>query len=441
MLQLLSRFAFEPSDAAEVRSEKLAIFIVAGACTVAGSGWALMYYLVFGAGLTAALPLSFTIVVGSALVVSHLTRDHRYATYAQIICILYITALIQWSIGGILASGFVLIWAFLGPMIALMVRSLREAAFWFALYVLNIAITVIFDRQFSLHAQPVSGAVMLMFFAMNIGVFSLIVFIFARYFVNSALVERAKANTLLLNILPRTVAHELKETGETHPRSFESASVLFTDFQGFTRLAATMTPEALISQLDGCFRQMDEVVSRLGLEKIKTIGDAYMCAGGLPEMNHTHAVDCVLAALQMQACMKKMRVEMEARGLPFWHMRIGVHTGPLVAGVVGATKFAYDLWGDTVNTASRMESSGEAGRVNVSQATHERIRFLFDCEHRGKVEAKGKGSVEMHFVRGLKSRFAEEGNVTVPNAHFWEVHARLKTGARLVPRETPAIPA
>ncbi len=230
--------------------------------------------------------------------------------------------------------------------------------------------------------------------------------------------EREKSEKLLLNILPQNVATELKVTGAVVPQHFESASVMFTDFVGFTKISEKMSAADLIKELDGCFSQFDEVIKHNNLEKLKTIGDAYMCAGGIPVANGTHAVDTCLAALEFRAFMLQMQEIKASLGLPFWQLRIGINTGPVTAGVVGTNKFAYDIWGDTVNTASRMESSGEPGHVNISQATYARVKEFFDCEYRGMVEAKGKGEVEMYFLLRIKPEFSADAEGRIPNAKF-----------------------
>lgn len=212
--------------------------------------------------------------------------------------------------------------------------------------------------------------------------------------------ERRRSDALLLNVLPEPVARELKVYERVEPREYEQATVLFTDFVGFTRIAAGFTPQQLVSELDFCFRRFDEIARRHGLEKIKTIGDAYMAVGGVPAPNSTHAHDCVRAALEVAAFIAGTRAARTGTGLPYWDVRVGVHTGELVAGVIGREKFSYDVWGDTVNTASRMESAGAPGRVNVSRATYELLKEDFVFEYRGRIEAKGKGEVEMFFVDG-----------------------------------------
>lgn len=208
--------------------------------------------------------------------------------------------------------------------------------------------------------------------------------------------ERRKSDGLLLNILPQEIADELKASGQATPRLYESATVLFSDFVNFTKLSATLTPEQLIDELNECFLAFDEICERHGLEKIKTIGDAYMCAGGLPVPNDTHPADAVRAALEMARWLNERKHERPDAHLT--EMRIGIHTGPVMAGVIGKNKFAYDIWGDAVNLAARLEEHGEPGRVNISGATAEAVKHLYPATHRGQKEVHNKGMVDMYFV-------------------------------------------
>jgi class 3 adenylate cyclase len=210
--------------------------------------------------------------------------------------------------------------------------------------------------------------------------------------------EKKKTDDLLLNILPHETADELKRWGISPARSYESVTVMFTDFKGFTRISEQLAPQRLVSELDLCFRAFDDIIERHQIEKIKTIGDSYLCVSGLPKANPTHARDVVTAALEMQKYLNVLKQEKQKHNEPYFEMRIGIHTGPVVAGIVGVKKFAYDLWGDTVNTASRMESCCEVGKVNVSGATWELIKGRFHCIHRGKIAAKNKGEIDMYFV-------------------------------------------
>jgi class 3 adenylate cyclase/uncharacterized protein HemY len=215
--------------------------------------------------------------------------------------------------------------------------------------------------------------------------------------------ERERADNLLKNILPEKTAEELKLHNRVQPVRYESVTVMFTDFKGFTLIAEKATPEALIEDLDECFRLFDAVVEKYGLEKIKTLGDAYMCAGGLPTPNDTHPVDMVSAALEMLERLSELQQRRMEKGKPVFEMRVGIHTGPVVAGVVGSHKFAYDIWGDTVNIAARLEQGGEPGRINISETTYQQVKHRFDCAFRGKLAAKNKGEIEMYFVTGRRS--------------------------------------
>lgn len=210
--------------------------------------------------------------------------------------------------------------------------------------------------------------------------------------------EKKRSDELLLNILPEETAEELKATGTAKAKSFDAVTVMFTDFKNFTQASEKLSAEDLVKEINYCYSEFDRIITNYGIEKIKTIGDAYMCAGGLPVANTTHPVDVVKAGLEMQQFIAKNKKEREEKGLPFFELRLGIHTGPVVAGIVGIKKFAYDIWGDTVNTASRMESSGEIGRVNISGATFELVKDKFTCTHRGKVQAKNKGEIDMYFV-------------------------------------------
>ncbi|MEO8069082.1 MAG: two-component regulator propeller domain-containing protein [Flavobacteriales bacterium] len=230
--------------------------------------------------------------------------------------------------------------------------------------------------------------------------------------------QKVRIEDLLLNILPKEISEELKENGKATARRHNAVTVMFTDMKGFTRVAESMSPEELVNELDDCFIQFDAIIDKYGIEKIKTIGDSYMCAGGVPTHDPHHAHKVVLAGLEIRELMRVWAEERTAVGKQPWVLRIGLHTGPVVAGVVGKRKFAYDIWGDTVNTASRMESSGLPGEVNISGATYELVKDVVECEHRGKVEAKNKGTIDMYFVKRIKDQYSADSRGTLPNRAY-----------------------
>lgn len=213
--------------------------------------------------------------------------------------------------------------------------------------------------------------------------------------------ERNRSDKLLLNILPEETAYELKHVGKVKSKKFNSVSVLFADIVGFTKISEALTPEDLVKKVDNYFSKFDQLMEKYSLEKIKTMGDCYMCAGGLPFPSRDHATNIILAAFEMINYMAEMR--MKDKELRNFHLRIGVNSGPVVAGVVGSKKFSYDIWGDTVNIASRMESSSEVDRINISANTYELIKADFDCEYRGEIEVKNKGTMRMFYVKQIKN--------------------------------------
>lgn len=206
------------------------------------------------------------------------------------------------------------------------------------------------------------------------------------------------SDELLLNILPEEVAEELKQKGKTEAKMFDEVTVMFTDFKNFTQISEKLSPSELVEEIDTCFKAFDNIITKYNIEKIKTIGDSYMCVGGLPSTNQSHAADVVNAAIEIQQFIKTHITERIEQGKEPFEIRIGIHTGPVIAGIVGVKKFAYDIWGDTVNIASRMESSGEVRKINISGTTYELVKDQFNCSYRGKIKAKNKGEIDMYFV-------------------------------------------
>jgi class 3 adenylate cyclase len=217
------------------------------------------------------------------------------------------------------------------------------------------------------------------------------------------------------------VAEELKRSGKVEPRFHEAATILFADFRKFTLLTETLDPARLLSQLDQNFGRFDEIAVDNRLETIKTIGDAYLCAGGLPVPNRTHPIDACLAALQMQAYIGGANRQREKLHLAPWELRIGINSGSAIAGIVGHRRFTYDIWGNAVNVAQRLEEACEPGRVNISASTFHHVSRLFEAEARGSVGVKHIGAIDMYFVNRIRPEFSADPEGCAPNAEFWRV--------------------
>ena len=248
---------------------------------------------------------------------------------------------------------------------------------------------------------------------------------------------KLKSDELLLNILPAAIAEELKQRGRVIPRHHDAVTILFADFKGFTRLAEVMEPAALIQLLDEYFTGFDELAVAFGMEKLKAIGDSYMCVGGLPETNRTHPIDACLMGLAMQALVEQMKRQRDKFRLPSLELRVGVHTGPVMSGIVGKHKFTYDVWGDAVNIASRLETNGTPGRVNISESTHHHVKALFATQARGVVETKDKGQLAMFFVDRIRPEFSADAEGRVPDERF----QTLRSGVAAASMQWPTTPA
>jgi class 3 adenylate cyclase len=236
--------------------------------------------------------------------------------------------------------------------------------------------------------------------------------------------EKAKSEELLRNILPWEVARSLQKKGAYKPKKFKEVTILFADFVEFSKISSAYEDaEALLDVLSYYFEAFDEIASTRFIEKIKTIGDCYMCAGGLPRTNRSHPFDIVLAALQMQKFVKQKALDDERVGSKVWQLRIGIHTGSVIAGVIGKWKFAYDIWGGDVNIASRLETSGEAGAINISESTYQIVKDYFKCTFRGKVLAKNIGEINMYFIERILPEYSEDEEGFTPNTAFRKIVA------------------
>lgn len=357
-----------------------------------------MYTLIFGWGATAALPLAFVIIVGCALILSQFTKNHWITVHTQVFCIIYITTGIQWSIGGLADSGFVIAWALCGPLVALFFYPVNIAIGWFAAYLITMLVTIIHCTSLS-EIQVVEIEIRRIFLIMNVAASSVVVFLFSIYFLTKATAARKRVRELLLNVLPEEIVPRLENHESPIADGFNSASVMFVDMVGSTPLFAEMSANDVVEWINEVFTNFDRCVQKHGGEKIRTIGDNYMVAFGVPRPRADHAQACTALALDMLQSLSRIKPRNGKR----MSFRLGIHSGPLIAGVIGEHKFQYDLWGDTVNLASRMESTGVVGRVQVSHQTKILIENAFLCESRGHIPIKGKGKMETWLVAAPKS--------------------------------------
>ncbi len=396
--RFLSGIGSRPEDDEELKLQKSLLVLCAIPFILAGAAWGAMYVSSgeVNAGL---IPLSYSAFSLASLVYFGISKKFLVFRFSQLVLILLLPFALMLSLGGYINGSAVIIWSLISPLGAMLFYRQHSAPRWLMAY-LVLVVAALLLQPWLRQENSLSPLQIGIFFVINLGAVGAIIFLMVFYFVSMKNRFQQKSEALLLNILPRSIAEELKQKGNAEARQFEEVSVLFTDFKDFTSIAEKMSPVVLVAEIDHLFRNFDRIMDKHGLEKIKTIGDAYMCAGGLPVPNATHAQDTVAAGLDILAFMQAYAKQRVASGLLPFEIRIGIHTGTVVAGIVGEKKFAYDIWGDAVNTAARMESSGEAGKVNISGATYERVKDLYHCRYRGRIEAKHKGEIDMYFVEG-----------------------------------------
>jgi len=402
----LERACTLPDDTVDERRRKVTLFLLAAICVLASIVWGTLYYAILGPRLAVPLTFGFTVVVGSAPVVFLFLRRFDLLLYPFFLMILWNPIAMQWSLGGFAASGVLMTWSILAPSCALMFQDTRKAMWWFAAYLVLLAISLVLDGQFQAWAVPTSQTTSMLFFAMNLIGPSVAIFVSMMYYANAFQKAHERSEALLLNILPAPIAERLKEREETIADAFPEVTILFADIVDFTPLSARTSPQDLVQLLNRVFSAFDRLTERYGLEKIKTIGDAYMVAGGLPEPRADHVDAVAEMALDMREEIHRLSAELEE---PL-AIRIGIDTGPVVAGVIGERKFAYDLWGDSVNTASRMESHGVRDQIQLSERAYVRLKDKYHCEERGVVSIKGKGEMRTYTLLGRRSAVAHASN-------------------------------
>jgi adenylate cyclase len=397
----LERIGEDPSDSIELRAHKRVLVVVSFVVALLALGWGAVY-LAFDEPLAAAIPWTYTAAVSVSLVFFAITRRYVWFRFTQLLLILLLPFLLQLALGGFVNASAVIIWSLLAPLGALAMVGRRQAITWFLAYATLVLAAFLLQPSLEITSNlPVSviGA----FFLANIVAATGVSFFALNYFVGQkdealALLdqERGKSDRLLLNVLPREIAEQLKERDQIIATKHPEVTVLFADVVGFTNISEHMQPDQVVVMLNDVFSYFDSLADRYGVEKIRTMGDAYMVASGVPAPRSDHAQ--VLAHLALD--MFRYEPSPSTHSPVPLEFRVGISSGPAVAGVIGRAKFQYDVWGVTVNTASRMEAHGVPGRIQMSAATHDRLNGQFVCEPRGLIDIKGMGSMETWFLVG-----------------------------------------
>jgi adenylate cyclase len=393
MVARIAQIGADPEDEDDIRLRKSLLVILALLFMLAGVAWGLMY---FWLGETTAGMIPFTYGIFSLLSVIYfgLTGRYHFFRFSQLILILLLPFFLMVALGGFVSGSAVIVWSFICPMGAMMFDKRRRAPRWFVAWVALVVLSG-FLQPYVGASNMLSLTSITFFFVVNLLGVGLLIFLMVYYFVGQKNVFQERSENLLLNILPKEIVSILKDEPRTIAEHFEGASILFADVVDFTPMSAEMTPTELVELLNEVFSHFDTLTEKYGLEKIKTIGDCYMVASGVPRPRADHAQVLTNMALEMQDYVSNHAVC--GHRLAF---RIGINSGPVVAGVIGRKKFIYDLWGDAVNTASRMESHGSRGRIQITRATYDLIKDDFICEPQGTVNIKGKGMMNVWFVTG-----------------------------------------
>jgi class 3 adenylate cyclase len=394
-----------PGDSEDERLRKSTLTLAALTIIPLASAW-VGVYLALDLYVSAAIPFAYQIFAVASLIHFLITKRYRFFRFTQLLLMLLLPFFLQWSLGGFVASSAVMLWALISPFGALMFVGTRQAIPWFIAYIALTVLSVWIDPL--LHGDRIPAGLALAFFGMNVGAVSFTAYFLLQYFVRQReramntldiahrelTAEQALSERLLLNILPAPIATRLKNDERLIADAFDDVTVLFADIVNFSVFAATTPPEQVVAMLNEIFSDFDDLADKRGLEKIKTIGDAYMVVGGVPVPRPDHA-----AAVADMAIAMLDAVGRRSAGPHPLSIRIGINSGSVVAGVIGTTKFSYDLWGDTVNTASRMESHGIVGKIQVTAETYSRLKDEFEFDIRENVSVKGKGVMTTYLLR------------------------------------------
>jgi adenylate cyclase len=386
-------------DAQDIRLQKSLLVYGSIMFIPVGAIWGIIY-IWFHKSLAGMIPLSYAIISFTSVMHFALTHRYRFFRASQLVLILFLPFLLMISLGGFIESSAVILWSFICPLGALLFAEYQQSPRWLFAYLALLFLSG-FLQPYVGSANHLPQSLVIIFFVLNIGTVSAIVFVLLHYFVGQKerayhllRLEQDRSENLLLNVLPREIAARLKSGERIIADHHPSVSIMFADLVGFTPLTNQLSPTAMVELLNEIYSHFDSLIEKHGLEKIRTIGDNYMIASGLPRPRADHAQVIARLALEMNAYIARL-APVGNRRLAF---RLGINSGPVIAGVIGHKKFAYDVWGDTVNIASRMESQGVPGKIQITQATYELIKKDFICEPHGSINVKGKGPMQTWFL-------------------------------------------
>ncbi len=399
----LAGLGAEPTDSEDERLQKATLTLAAILMATMAVAWVATYWSL-GLWRSGAIPFAYQLATAGGLAVFSRTRRFSRFCMAQLAMMLALPFLLQTSLGGFRPSSAVVLWAFTAPLGALLFQGVRRSTPWFLAFVLATVVSGAVDPH--LHGEGrVPAAVVVTFFVLNLLGVSTTVYLLLRYFINerervleALRVEQERSERLLLNVLPATIAQRLKETPGVIADGFDAVTVLFADIVGFTAFTDAHSPADVVAVLNELFSRFDELADRHGVEKIKTIGDAYMVVAGLPVPRADHQEAIAEMALDICDAVARFRNETGTT----LALRVGISSGPVVAGVIGQRKFSYDVWGDTVNMASRMEAHGIADHIQVTPAVYTRLRNDYEFRERGTVDVKGKGPITTYLLIGRR---------------------------------------
>lgn len=391
----LARIGSSPDDNSDLKLQKSLLVLSAFLFVLAGTAWGIMY-IAFGEVHAGLIPLSYSVI--SLFSILYFSMTHRFTTFrfSQLLLILLLPFALMIALGGFINGSAVILWGLICPLGAMLFDKQSGAPRWFIAFMILVTISGILQPWLRLE-NNLSVAQITLFFAINLIGVGYIIFQMVYYFVSKKNLYQERSETLLLNILPKKIVEILRKEHRTIADHIESASILFVDVEDFTSMSAKMTPAELVELLNEVFSKFDILAEKYGLEKIKTIGDCYMVASGVPYARADHAHALIDLAIEIRDYVAQN--EFMGKKLQF---RFGINSGPVVAGVIGHKKFSYDLWGDSVNIASRMESLGKGGEIQITQATYNLIKEDFICIAQGTVNVKGKGEMNVWFVTDRK---------------------------------------